>query len=209
MNKVKLFTITLFTILGILLGNYYYVTATTVHQTYNNVQEIPKNQVGLLLGTSILTRDGRPNQFFINRIEAATELYKNNKIEYIIVSGDNSTYSYNEPKFMKNALIKNGVPAEKIITDFAGFKTLDSVIRSQKVFGQNNITIISQPFHNQRALYISNYINQNAVGFNAKAIPFSRSPRVYIREVFSRAKATFERILNKQPKFLGEPITIP
>lgn len=209
-NKtIKILITTLILFIFLLFGNYFYISNSTKNQIHDELYQLPRNEVGLLLGTSILTRDGRPNQFFINRISAAVELYNNNKIEYIIVSGDNSTYSYNEPLFMKRSLIEKGIPAEKIITDFAGFRTLDSVIRSNKVFGQNNITIISQKFHNQRAIFIANYNNINAIAYNAKDVPFSRSPRIYIREVLSRANASFEKILKKQPKFLGEPIQIP
>jgi SanA protein len=209
MQKLKVIILLILTLVAVLFCNYFYISATTINQTYNDVNQIPHNSVGLLLGTSILTKDGKPNQFFTNRIKATVELYENNKIDYIIVSGDNSTYSYNEPLFMKQSLIQNNIPPQVIITDFAGFKTLDSVIRSKKVFGQNEITIISQPFHNQRALYIANYNNLKAIAFNADSVPVRKSLKVYLREVLSRFKATIERILKKQPKFLGEPIQVP
>src|SRR5699024_6999105 len=116
-------------------------------QTCSSVEEIPQNKVGLLLGTSQYLKGGGVNPFFKYRIEAAVELYNHGKIDFILVSGDNKHSSYNEPRDFKQALITAGIPDDKIILDYAGFRTLDSVIRANKVFGQDSITIISQQFH--------------------------------------------------------------
>jgi len=115
------------------------------------------------LGTSKNTRKGNINQYFKYRIEAATELFKTNKISYIIISGDNSVKGYDEPTDMKNELIKNGIDSTHIFLDYAGFRTFDSMVRSKEIFGQDSITIISQQFHNERALYIAERLGIKAI----------------------------------------------
>ena len=108
--------------------------------------------MGLLLGTGKFLKNGCKNLYFFNRIDATEQLYKSGKIQYILISGDNSTKNYSEPEDMQAELIKRGIPADKIVLDFAGFRTLDSVVRAKEIFGQNSFIIISQKFHNERAM---------------------------------------------------------
>ena len=186
-----------------------YVQNSNPNATYNDLELTPYNKVGLLLGTSPKTRDGLNNLFFIYRIQAATELFKNDKVDFLLVSGDNANLEYNEPESIKNSLIAAGIPEQNIILDYAGFSTLDSVIRSKKVFGQNSITIISQEFQNKRAILIAQQNDIEAVGYNAQEVSAQISPRVYIREYFARIKLFLDLYIFKtQPKFLGEPIVI-
>ena len=128
---------------------------TVEHKTdtliYKDAATIPCNKTGLLLGTSKTLRSGAPNQYFQNRIQATVALFKAGKIEAIVISGDNSSEGYNEPEDMKNELVKRGVAEDKIYLDYAGFRTLDSVVRMEKIFGQHRFTVISQDFHNRRA----------------------------------------------------------
>lgn len=208
-KALKISLLSLGILIGISILNFYYISYTAQDYLYDSTDTIPFNEVGIVLGTSIKTTQGTPNLFFTYRIDAATELYKTNKINYIIVSGDNSTLKYNEPEFMKKALIDKGIPSEKIITDYAGFSTLDSILRAKKVFGQKKYTIISQEFHNQRAVFIGLKNNLEVIGFNAQGVSFKQNQRTYIREVFARLKASSEVLfLKKQPKFLGDPIQI-
>ncbi len=133
--------------------------------------------------------DGNPNPFFTNRIRAAAMLYRKGKIDYVLVSGDNQHISYNEPRQMTNALIKAGVPKDRIVSDYAGFSTIDSVARANKVFMLKSVTIISQEFHNERALFIAKNLGMEAIAFNAsdpKSILSHYS--VYVREFFARIK---------------------
>ena len=175
---------------------------------YSDIKSIPENKVGLLLGTSKTSRGG-VNLFFKYRIEAAASLFKERKIKHIIVSGDNHIANYNEPEEMKSELMKLGVPDSCITLDYAGFRTLDSVVRCEKVFGQTEFTIISQQFHNERALFIANKSGLNCVAFNAKDVPNKYSVKTSIREYFARAKCVLDiYLLHTQPKFLGEKITI-
>ncbi|HEY1040437.1 MAG TPA: ElyC/SanA/YdcF family protein [Bacteroidia bacterium] len=175
---------------------------------YSEVKEIPANNVGLLLGTSKYARGGE-NLFFLYRINAALELFKAGKIKHILVSGDNHVLEYNEAEDMQKALISAGVPDSCITLDYAGFRTLDSVVRCEKVFGQKKFTIISQPFHNERALFIAKGFELDCVGFNAKDVPANYSIKTKVREYFARVKCVLDiYILKTEPKFLGEQVHI-
>ncbi len=173
---------------------------------YSTVSETPEgNKVALLLGTSRYTVRGTTNLYFKYRINAASELYHSGKIKHIIVSGDNSLKEYNEPKQMQQALIQKGVPKSAITLDYAGFRTLDSVVRGKKVFDQNKFIIISQRFHVERALFIAYKYDIDAIGFAAQDPPEKYSLKTKIREVFAKTKAVIDLyIINKKPKFLGK-----
>ncbi|HTO36921.1 MAG TPA: ElyC/SanA/YdcF family protein [Brumimicrobium sp.] len=177
-------------------------------KTFNTVKEMPHNRVGVLLGTSKYYVKGGINLYFKYRVEAAARLYKSGKIDYILVSGDNSTLSYNEPREMRKELIKLGVPEDKIVLDFAGFRTLDSVVRASKVFRQNKYTVISQRFHNERAIYLAQKYGLDVVGYNAKDVDKNQGVKTKIREYFARTKAILDVLFHVKPKFLGEEIDI-
>ena len=146
--------------------------------------------------------------FFYYRIEAAVSLFKANKVEYIVISGDNSEKYYNEPEDMKAELLKAGIPSDKIYLDYAGFRTYDSIVRMNKIFGQNRFIIISQEFHNRRALYIARSFGMESYGFNAKDVDRYNGFKTKLREQFARVKVFVDLLINKQPKFLGEKIEI-
>lgn len=184
------------------------INDATRAQMYYNVNDIPRNRVGLLLGTAKYTDKGRKlvNQYYQARIDAAVALYMAGKIDYVIVSGDNSTQYYNEPLQMRDDLVSRGVPVARIYMDNAGFRTLDSILRCRDIFGQTSFTIISQTFHNQRALYIANHKNVTAVAFSAK--DGNDYWDATIREKLARVKMMLDLLLNKQAKFYGERIQI-
>ena len=192
------------------LGNWWVINSTAA-DVYSDYAGIPTNPVGLVLGTSSRLSNGSPNPFFDNRMQVAADLYRLGKVSHIIVSGDNRTKYYNEPLEMKKALVNLGVPDSVITLDYAGLRTLDSVIRSKEIFGQNRITIITQPFHSYRAIFISHYYNIEAVAIVANDPSQNASAKVYIREYFARAKAILDLyVLKTTPHHLGdkEPITI-
>ncbi len=183
----------------------FWIERSTRKQVFNTITEIPVNKVGLVLGTSKYTKNGYQNPYFYYRIAAAARLFHAGKVKHLIVSGDNRFKSYNEPKQMQAALIEKGVPESAITLDYAGFRTLDSVVRCKEVFGQQQYTIISQEFHNQRALFIANNKAITAIAFNAKDIDIRLGLKTMIREYLARCKAVLDIIiLNKQPKFLGK-----
>lgn len=184
------------------------VEISASEKVFNSTKEIPYNKVGLLLGTAKKVRGGHINLYYKYRIEAAVELYNAQKIDFIIVSGDNATRYYNEPSTIKKDLINKGIPAEKIFLDHAGFRTFDSVVRCKEIFGQNSFTIISQQFHNERALFIAKHKGINAVGFNAKNVNVRHGYKIKLRERLARVNMVIDLIFGKKPKFLGEKIEI-
>lgn len=107
---------------------------------------------------------GSPNGYFHNRMDTASELWKDGKATVFIVSGDNSSHAYNEPEWMKQALVERGVPEERIVCDFAGLRTLDSVVRMKEIFGVSTMIVVSQEFHNERALAIAAHEGMAALG---------------------------------------------
>ena len=181
------------------------IVQSTKKDIYSKVNETPQKNIGLILGTSRYTVRGTTNLYFKYRIEAAVKLYHAGKISHIIVSGDNSDKTYNEPRQMWDALLNRGIPNNAITLDYAGFRTLDSVVRSKEVFGQSEIIIISQRFHLERALFIASKYKMNAVGFSAKDPPKKYSLKTDVREYFAKTKAVIDLyIINKKPKFLGK-----
>lgn len=190
-------------------GCYCFVEIVSKGKTFASTIRIPKNKVGLLLGTSpVSSYTKKANPYYYYRIDAAVKLYKSGKIDRILISGDNSPKTYSEPDMMKNDLVKRGVPSNHIYLDFAGFRTLDSVVRAKKVFKLNEFTIISQEFHNERAICLAQWYGIKAIGYNARDISKRKGIMVQIREIFARVKLVLDMIVNKQPRFLGDTIEI-
>lgn len=177
---------------------------------YSKVNQVPEENVGLILGTTKNLNSGNENLYFSNRISAAVALYKAGKVKHFLISGDNGTKEYNEPEDMKQSLIAKGVPENAITLDYAGFDTYDSMIRAKEIFGQKSFTVISQRFHVKRAVYIARSFGINAKGYCAKDVRASASFRGRIRETFARVKAWGEVLLGVKPTFLGkkEPIVM-
>jgi len=193
-------------LMGFILASNWIIILSAKQSVYDNVSETPDgNKVALMLGTSRYTVRGTTNLYFKYRIDAAVELYRSGKIKHIIVSGDNRVENYNEPKQMQKALMSRGIPESAITLDYAGFRTLDSVVRCKKVFGQSKFIIISQRFHVERALFIANKYDIDAIGFAAQDPPQKYSTKTKIREIFAKTKAVIDLyLINKKPKFLGK-----
>ncbi|MCO6173644.1 YdcF family protein [Flavobacterium sp. NRK F10] len=177
-------------------------------KVYGSVSEVPETQTALLLGTGKTLKSGQPNAYFFNRIEAVVALYQAGKIKNVIISGDNSRADYNEPEDMKQELMKRGVPEERIYLDFAGFRTLDSVVRCKEIFGQDQIIIVSQQFHNERAVYIAEHYGIKAIAFNAKDVNAYAGFKTQLREFLARDKVFIDFLCNVKPKFLGDKVVI-
>lgn len=172
-----------------------------------DISQLNKQKTGLLLGTSRYLSNGRENPYFFHRIDAAVELYHSGKIDFIIASGDNSRKGYSEPEDMKEELMKRGIPEEKIFLDYAGFRTLDSVLRARAIFGQDAFIVISQRFHNERAVYIARRHGIEAYGYNAGDVHL-HNDKTRLRELLARVKVFWDLFFNVKPKFYGEPVTI-
>lgn len=186
----------------------HFVLQVAENKTFDYLDEIPYNRVGVVLGTSKYRVGKAPNLYFDYRIQAAADLFYAGKIDFIIVSGDNRYVDYNEPQQMTDDLVALGIPREKIFLDYAGFRTLDSVIRAHKVFGQQKYTVISQRFHNERAIYIAEKHGIDVVGYNAKDVTKSYGFKTNLREKLARVKVLIDIAIGKEPKFLGEPIAV-
>lgn len=183
-----------------------WINSYTRPYLYDEIDKVPQREVCMVLGTSKYSYNGRKNLFFEYRIQATVNLYKAGKIKSIVVSGDNATHKYDEPAMMKEELIKRGVPSCVITCDYAGFRTFDSVIRMWKVFGQTSYIVVSQKFHNQRAVFLARKNGLDVIGFNARDVTGRRGLKTHIREYFARSKAVIDLyIWPAKPRFLGKP----
>ncbi|MDX1680790.1 MAG: ElyC/SanA/YdcF family protein, partial [Akkermansiaceae bacterium] len=152
---------------------------------YDDLAEVPEFKVALVLGTTDRI-GGRENLYFRYRIEAAEELWKSGKVQTLIVSGDNSSLYYNEPLKMKAALVERGIPEDRIVCDYAGLRTLDSVVRAKRIFGTERVLFVSQPFHIRRAIYLAQANGIEAHGFAARDVKTAAGFRTRVREVGAR-----------------------
>lgn len=200
----QLFYVFLLVILFVVVSNIWIVNSTS-ERVYSHYDSLTNHKVALVLGTSHLLTTGAPNPFFDNRMENAATLFINGKVKHFIVSGDNRTKYYNEPLEMKRALVRLGIPSSAITLDYAGLRTLDSVVRSKEIFGQDKITIVTQTFHCYRALFISNYYGIDAVAYVANEPSAEVTEKVHWREYLARAKAILDLyVLKTSPRHLGE-----
>lgn len=176
---------------------------------YDHVADVPHRQAGLVFGCSEKL-GARDNLYFKYRIKAAAELWHAGKVDFLIVSGDNREKYYNEPVAMRKALVEAGVPFRKIVCDYAGLRTLDSVVRAKKIFGLNEVTFISQRFQNERAAYIAHANGMDVIGYNAQDVEGYAARKTEDREVLARVKMWIDvNITDMQPKHLGDPEPVP
>lgn len=193
--------------IGLLIGADHLCQRAAAGRMFSSVETMPAGEVGLVLGTSKTTPSGNPNLHFKQRIRAAAALYHAGKVQHLLVSGDNHVAGYDEPTDMQEALVAAGVPLTAITRDYAGFRTLDSVVRAKEVFGLKRCTIITEEFHCSRALWIAQAHGLDAVAFAAPDVDSLRwSARVKMRECLARAWCGLDLyVLHREPKFSGPP----
>jgi SanA protein len=184
-----------------------------IHRTrpaiIQDLAHLPANDVGLVLGSSRNLPGGWSNPFFEGRIKTAARLFREGKVRHLLVSGDNSKKSYDEPTWMRDALVARGVPLDAITLDYAGFRTFDSMARASTVFGLHRLTIITDDFHQPRAVFLAQALGLEAIGFPSEHVRFRWSKKTRVREVPSRVKAWLDvYVLPTKPKFYGPPVTI-
>lgn len=206
---IRLALTTLGVLLLALLAANAWVVGAAHGYVYDDLESLPVNDVGLVLGTSPYTRRGNRNLLFRHRVRAAAELYEAGKVRHLLLSGANPDETYNEPRKMYQALVALGVPPTAMTFDFAGFRTLDSVVRAREVFGLERVTVISQRYHDYRAVFIARNRGLEAVAY-ARPEEETRQPlRTETREYLARAKAVLDLfVLFKRPKYLGERRTV-
>ena len=162
-------------------------------KVFSDIDSIKYNKVGLLLGTTPQARIGRiTNYFFVYRIDAAEQLYRAGKIEKILISGDDhSLDGVNETECMRDSLVARGVPVSAILLDGKGYRTICSIINANKVYGLKSFTIISQKFHDERAIYQAEHLGLDVENIQAYIAKDPKSRLAYlttIREYFARVK---------------------
>lgn len=196
-------------VLGALFFGIYHLDRSmsydAVSRIYTDVSKVPVKKAALLLGTGKYFH-GRENYFYTYRIEAAAALFKAGKVKAIVISGDNGHKNYDEPSTMREDLVKAGVPKQYITLDYAGFRTLDSIVRAEAIFDLHDYIIVSQTFHLERALYIAKAKGQEAIGFAAKDLNYTlAAKKMKIREYLARTKAFLDvHVLSTNPKFYGK-----
>lgn len=196
-------------VLALIAGANALVYRSAQSHVYASLESVPAHHVALVLGTS-RNIGWHANPFFETRMDAAAALYHAGKVRYLLLSGDHGRKEYNEPADMRRALIARGVPCEAMVLDYAGFRTLDSVARARAVFGQQKLLIVSQEFHNYRAVFLAKAQGLEASAFNAAPVDRYQGFRTHAREWFARAAAiTDAYILHRRPRFYGPRIEIP
>lgn len=182
------------------------ITHYTNPVVYDDLASVPVRRAGLVLGCTPLTRDGQRNAYFDHRMQAAADLFHAGKVEFLLLSGDNRDHSYDEPRYMRRALLERGVPEDRMQADRSGLRTLDSVVRAQRVFGLDRLTVVSQEFHNRRAVFIASHFGIDAIGYNARDVEASRGLRTRAREAFARVKTLLDLyVLGTEPAVEATP----
>ena len=214
MRRLALVAALLIGVLAAVAGIAWAVIATSSQPyIYASSDALRPAKAGLVLGSARLLRDYVSNPFFANRIAAAAELFKAGKVEYLIVSGNQARGGrphggYDEPADMRDALIAAGVPAQRIYRDYAGYRTLDSVVRAKEIFRQDRVIVISQPFHLERALFLARAHGLDADGFAAVDVPLRYAIRTDVREIGARVAAFVDVWLGTAPRQLGAPVQL-
>ena len=191
------------------LGAVWVIHRAAGGRVYSDVASLPVNDVGLVLGTSPHLPNGEPNLHFDNRITAAAQLYHAGRVRHLLLSGDNGTRGYDEPADMKTALLGLGVPADAMTLDDAGFRTLDSVVRARAVFGQTQLTVITDRFHAYRAVFLARHYGVDAIAFPSREVDLRASFKSRVRECGADLKACLDLwVLHTRPRLLGEPVPV-
>jgi len=195
LKNLKKLALAIFVIIGLLLANYFAVFLFSTNKIYSKVTQLAPISTALILGAGKNQTFAPENFAFTNRMKATIQLFKNHKdLNKIIVSGKSNVPNYNEPNEMKTYLVKMGVDASMIYKDHGGTRTYFSILQARDYYKESDIIIVSQKLHLQRAVFMSNAMGLNAIGFVAKELPQGITFNLFLRELLARAKATFEII---------------
>lgn len=179
----------------------FWVHLSATGRIYSHLDDVPETQVALVLGAGVRS-DGEPTLILRDRLNTAIQLYEAGKVRKLLMSGDNRFHYYNEPAAMKRYAVRQGVPPEDIVEDFAGRRTYDSIYRAKHIFGQERIVIVTQGFHLDRAIYLSGKLGVDAVGYPA---PIAVNLKSRIREVWACVYAIRDGKMRPEPQILGSP----
>lgn len=183
---------------------YLWVSLDAASLIYYEAETIPFRKTALVLGTARFTSPGKTNRYFQYRMDAAAQLFIQKKSEVFIASGAEKFYEdIPEADEMKSALINLGIPAESIITDHAGYRTWDSLWRCRGSFGCHTITVVSQKFHVERAIFAGHKQGLNIIGLAAKRVGGRLATRMFIRECLARVKCVMDcYLLRPKPVYM-------
>ncbi len=212
-RRVRAWTVLIVTVMGLILSGALWTADCWIDQaalpySTDRIDAVPPVDVALVLGTSPRVAGHRRNLFFEYRLDAAAQLLKTGKVKFLLVSGDNREKGYDEPTAMRDGLIARGVPADAIYRDFAGVRTLDSVLRARDVFAQSRYVVVSQAFHNHRAIWLARQHGIEAYGFDARDVPFALAPQVWLRQYLSAARAIYDVLAGSTSRHDGPRIEI-
>jgi vancomycin permeability regulator SanA len=185
-------------VLALLPSTWMYVTTGDRLRT---TADVPRTEVAVVFGAGLW--DGEPSPYLAHRLDAAAKLYREHRIEVVLVTGDNSREDYDEPDAMRAYLTRHGVPDTRIVSDYAGFDTWDSCVRARKIFGVHKAVLISQGFHIRRAVALCQAAGITSYGV---AVADKHNTTWYYggtRELFAAGKAALDVVLRPDPRFLG------
>ncbi|MFD7028931.1 vancomycin high temperature exclusion protein [Streptomyces sp. NPDC059917] len=163
--------------------------------------DAPAAEVAVVFGAGLW--DGQPTPYLANRLDAAAALYRAGRVKVVLVTGDNSRSDYDEPDAMRAYLTRHGVPDGRIVSDFAGFDTWDSCVRTREIFGVHRAVLISQGFHIRRAVALCESAGVESYGVGVDQAHDATWYYGGVREVFASGKAALDAVFKPQPHFLG------
>lgn len=193
-------------VFGLLFLADHLVRTASEGRVFTEASDVPPRRVALVLGCAERLANGRTNLYFTYRVRAASDLYHAGAVAYILVSGDNRWHDVNEPDDMRRALRALGVPDDRIVSDYAGLRTLDSVVRARKVFQLDEAVVVSQDWHARRAIYLAKGHGLDLVAYAARDVPARNGIRTRLREQLAKVKACLDlQVFRTAPRHLGAP----
>jgi SanA protein len=170
-----------------------------------NLENIPSKAVVLVPGAG-LNAVGGPSAPLKDRLDAAIQLYRDGKVEKLLLSGDNSSIHYNEPGAMQTYAIEAGIPEDDLVLDYAGRRTYDSCYRARHIFGLDELIVVTQAYHLPRAIFLCENLGLDVAGIPVEQSRYIRSRYLFwnIREVFASMIAWTDVFITKPLPILGE-----
>jgi SanA protein len=190
-----------------LIANYFYIKNKYEPTIISEISNVPKKYTAIVFGAGI-RKNNAPSLILQDRLDAAIELYKAQKVNKLLLSGDNRKHTHDEPLAMYNYLVNKGIPADSIFLDYAGFDTYSTLYRAKHVFLVKDAVLVSQAYHLRRSAYIANGLGLDVASYTSTKRGYAAGTWYAVREVIACAKASINLLLHSKPKFLGEPINI-
>ncbi|MFA5611729.1 MAG: ElyC/SanA/YdcF family protein [Anaerolineaceae bacterium] len=177
----------------------------TTQDAVSSLETVPPKPVVLVPGAG-LNSSGGPSAPLQDRLDAAIELYRQGKVQKLLLSGDNSGTYYNEPAAMQAYALSQGVPEEDLVLDYAGRRTYDTCYRAHHIFGLDEVIIVTQAYHLPRALFLCGNTGLDPIGIPVQQSRYLRSRYIFwnVREVFATVAAWIDVYMLKPIPILGE-----